>query len=115
MTGRVLFVSDDLMFWSRVASTAKALGRDARRIGDDAAMASAIAEGGLGLVIVDLAARGVDAAAWAPRLKTLDPAPELLAFGSHVDETALAGARAAGFDRVIPNSRFHRELAEILR
>jgi hypothetical protein len=65
-------------------------------------------------VLFDLGALALDAAAWAPRWKALDPAPELVAYGSHVDEASLARARAAGFDRVMPNSRFNRELPELL-
>jgi len=45
----------------------------------------------------------------------VSPSPELVAFGSHVDEAALSAARAAGFDRVMPNSRFQKELPDLVR
>jgi len=112
---RVIFVSDDLMFWSRVTGLARAAGVDAVRLSDEAAMERAFQEGGVVRVIADLACRGVDLTAWAAKWKTADPVPELVAFGSHVNEAALAAARAAGFDRVMPNSRFNRELPDLVR
>jgi DNA-binding response OmpR family regulator len=112
MSGKILFVSDDLLFWARFQALAKSSGRDARRIGDAAAMEGAFSEGGVARVIVDLGAKSVDALAWAARWKGVEPPPELIAYGAHVDETALFAARAAGFDQVMPNSRFHRSLAE---
>ena len=111
MSGRVLFVSDDLLFWARVQAAARSAGREARRIGSEQAMEEAFAEGGVLRVIFDLGSRSVDALSWAPRWKSADPAPELVAYGAHVDEAALFEARAAGFDQVMPNSRFHRSLA----
>jgi len=114
MSGKVLFVSDDVFFWARVHGLAKTLGRDAVRIGDEAAMDAAFRSGGVARVIVDLGARSVDARAWAQRWKGSSPAPQLIAFGSHVDEAAFAAAREAGFDLVMPNSRFNRQLAEWL-
>lgn len=114
MTGRLLFVSDDLFFWARVQAAARAAGREVRRIGSEAAMEEAFAQGGVGRVIFDLGSRSVDPLAWAPRWKSLDPPPELVAYGAHVDEAALFEARAAGFDHVMPNSRFHRDLPDFV-
>ena len=112
---RIVFVSEDVLFWSRVASLARSSGADAVRVGDEAAMERVFREGGVTRVIVDLGVRGIDLASWASRWAGIDPRPELIAFGSHVDEAALAAARAAGFDRVMPNSRFHREVGELVR
>lgn len=114
MSGRILFVSDDVMFWARVQAAATSLARDVARIGGEEAMNDAFRAGGVVRVIVDLGSRSVDALAWAARWKSASPAPELIAFGSHVDEAALSAARAAGFDRVMPNSAFHRSVAELL-
>jgi len=114
MDGKVLFVSDDVFFWARVQGTAKSLGREIQRVGDEAAMDAAFQAGGVRRVIVDLGIRSVDALAWAKRWKSIAPAPELIAFGSHVDEAGLAAARGAGFDQVMPNSKFNRSLAELL-
>jgi len=114
MTGKILFVSNDIFFWARVSGAAKSLGRDAVRIGDEAAMEKAFLEGGVARVIVDLGARSVDALAWAARWKGQAPVPQLIAFGSHVDEEAFAAAREAGFDHVMANSSFNRSLTDWL-
>ena len=115
MSGKILFVSDDVMFWATVRARAGALGCEIARIDGEAAMAAALASGVVTRVIADLGSRSVDACAWAPRWKALDPAPELVAFGSHVHEGSLAAARAAGFDRVMANSAFVRSLDDLLR
>jgi DNA-binding response OmpR family regulator len=114
MSGKILFVSDDVFFWARVHGLAKSLGRDAVRVGDDATMESAFQTGGVARVIVDLGSRSVDVLAWAARWKGAEPVPQLVAFGSHVDEAAFAAARDAGFDEVMANSRFSRSMADWL-
>jgi hypothetical protein len=42
------------------------------------------------------------------------PATAFVAFGSHVDTKALAAARAAGCDPVMPRSKFSAELPELI-
>ena len=114
MSERLVFVSDDVFFWARVTGLAKARGLEVVRVADEAAMDEAYRAGGASRVIVDLGCRSVDALAWAARWKASSPAPQLIAFGSHVHEAALAAARAAGFDHVMPNSKFNRELPDWL-
>jgi len=114
MSGKILFVSDDVMFWARVVAEARTLSREVARIDGETAMEEAFKAGGVARVIADLGSRSVNVLSWASRWKAAPSAPELVAFGSHVDEPALAAASAAGFDRVMPNSRFHRSLAELL-
>lgn len=113
-SGKVLLTTGDVLFWAGVHAAAKAAGVEAIRIGDEASMEKAFAEGGVRLVIADLAAPGIDVLAWAPRWKGADPAPRLIAYGSHVDVERMARAREAGFDEVMPNSRFHREYRDLL-
>ena len=115
MDGRILFVSDDVFFWAKVQAAAKAAGREALRIGDEATMETALAEGGVTRVLFDLGSKSVDPVRCVARWRVVSPNPELVAFGSHVDEGALAAARAAGFDQVLANSRFHRDLSELVR
>ena len=114
MNPRILFVSEDILFWGRVHALATSMARDVKRVGDEASMQAAFAEGGFSRVIVDLGCRAVDVLAWAPRLKGVSPPPVLIAFGSHVDDEAMTAARAAGFDHVMPNSRFSRSMREWL-
>lgn len=113
-SGKVLLATGDVLFWAGVHAAAKAAGVVAIRVGDEASMEKAYAEGGVRLVMADLATAGVDVLSWASRWKGLDPPPRLVAYGSHVDVDRMARAREAGFDEVMPNSRFHREYREIL-
>ena len=112
MKRKILFVSNDVMFWARVHSAAAAAGSAASRIADEGGMEAAFLEGGVSRVIVDLGSRTLDIPAWAARWKASTAPPQLVAFGSHVDEAALAAAENAGFDVVMANSRFHRTLSE---
>jgi CheY-like chemotaxis protein len=114
MSRRILFVSDDVMFWARIQTAARSAGREIVRIDGESAMEAAHRSGGVARVIVDLGSRSVDALAWAARWRASMDAPELVAFGSHVDDAALARARAAGFDRVMANSAFHRSVEELI-
>lgn len=115
MPGKILVITDDVFFWARILGAAKAAGRDAARIGDEAAMEAAFAAGGVDRVLADLNSRAVDVLAWAGRLKSLPAPPRLIAFGPHVDEAGQAAALAAGFDEAMPNSRFNRMLGDYLR
>ena len=114
MAERVLVVCDDLFFWARIESTARLLGRDAVRVTSEDAMEEAWREGGVGKILADLGARSVDVIGWAPRWKARPDPPTLIGFVSHVHVEAEERARAAGFDSVLPNSRFSRTLAELL-
>ncbi|HEX4826499.1 MAG TPA: hypothetical protein VFV19_19545 [Candidatus Polarisedimenticolaceae bacterium] len=114
MSGRILFVSDDIMFWARVRAAADAASREIVRIDGEAAMEDAFRRGDVSRVLVDLSCRSLDVYAWAGRWKASATAPDLVAFGSHVDEAALVAARDAGFDTVMPNSRFHRTVGALI-
>jgi hypothetical protein len=59
------------------------------------------------VVVVDLTRYGDAIGA----LRSVAPAELLVAYGPHVDEAGADAARAAGADRVLPRSRFFRDLA----
>lgn len=115
MNDRILVVCDDLFFWARIEAAAQALGRSAFRVSDDPSMERAFAEGCVGHIVADLGARGIDAFSWARRWKARDNPPRLTGFVSHVDLAAQERAREAGFDVVVPKSRFVRDLSGLLR
>ncbi len=111
MRSVVLFVSEDLLFWPTVAAAAARAGRQVVRVPGEEEMARAFREGGVARIVADLDVRSLDLLAWARRWKRIEEPPELIGFGSHVDDDALERALDGGFDRVLPRSRFHRELA----
>lgn len=114
MAPTILVVCDDLFFWARIEGAARALDRSVERVRDLEAAERRIRDGAVRRVLVDLSASGLDVLACARRWKAVAEPPELVAFGSHVDEAALAAARAAGFDRVLARSRFTTALPSLL-
>ena len=61
------------------------------------------------LIVVDLA-RVDDLGA----VRRAAPHGRIIAFGPHVDDTALEAARQAGIDEVMPRSQFFRQINELL-
>jgi CheY-like chemotaxis protein len=109
MSETVLVLCDDLLFWSRIQGAARAAGVPVARAAGDRAIPESVRR-----VLVDLQASSLDPYAWAARWKAAGHAPELVAFGSHVDLEAQARAREAGFDRVLSRSAFVHELTALL-
>jgi hypothetical protein len=92
----IVALVDDLMDRSRVTAALP----DARyaRSADDCAEAT--------VVLVDLTRHGGDVAA----VRAAAPGAHIVAFGPHVDDGALAAARADGADTVLPRSRFFADV-----
>ena len=97
MNALVVALVGDLMDRSRL----DALGEIAWASSAETA-ANLATDTGADTVVVDIARYGSQIRA----LRDLAPALFIVAFGSHVDATALADARSAGADRVLPRSRF---------
>ena len=98
---RVVALVSDLMDRSRVSAAVP----DVVFAADPAACADA------DVVIVDLARH---AALVAP-VRTVAPATRIVAFGPHVDDELLAGARRDGADVVLARSQFFRDPAAALQ
>jgi hypothetical protein len=98
---RVVALVGDLMDRSRLVSA----------IPDLEVVASAADVADADVVVVDLArhAGALEAA------RAAAPRAFVVAFGPHVDDDALAAARAAGADLVLPRSRFFRDPAAALQ
>ncbi len=109
-----LILTQDLFFASKVTGTGAALGLTVRSLGTLDALREELAAGDVGLVILDLEHR---TAAPADVLAAIpaDAAIATLAFGPHVQTERLAAAQSAGFQQVMPRSKFSASLAEILR
>jgi hypothetical protein len=104
----VIALVRDLMFSSKITSTARAAGVTVKIIRDPAQLSAQPAQ----CLLVDLNQEGAIAAAAQWRTTTGKPA---IGFVSHVDSTTITQAREAGIDRVMPRSQFVASLQKILQ
>ncbi len=109
-----LLLSDDLIFTSRVTGTGTGVGVAVRVAKSPGTLLNLARQQPPGCVILDLSNPGLNIAEFVAALKTLDPPPTVVAYGSHVDAATLNAARAAGCDHVMPRSQFVEELPKQL-
>jgi hypothetical protein len=107
----ILLLTRDVFFASKVTGTAQQLGLRAETVMTLELLRERIANGDVTGVILDLGS-GI---APADIVAAATPRPKLIAFGAHVDSAALQTAQDAGFDDVMPRSRFSATLPELLR
>ncbi len=116
---RVLALTPDLLFGSRVQAALAGAGHDVELIGEPdnlrARLAAERRPEGL-VLVVDLTIPELDGAGL---VESLAAAGELagvrtLGFYSHVDASAREAAERAGFDLAVPRSRMAREAGELL-
>lgn len=101
-----VMLCDDLLFSSKVTTTARALGLTVVPAKTaDAAIANAKAIHAV-TVFVELHTPGLVLTPFLESLRAIDPTPRIIAFGSHVDAAGLKAARTAGCDLVMPRSKF---------
>ena len=110
-----LLLSRDLIFTSKITSTARALGRRVLVAGNSALAASMIEQWSPKLVFVDLAAGDLVAPEALIAFRALAPETPFVAFGSHVDTASLDAATAAGCEEVMPRSKFTNVLPDLIR
>ena len=111
-----LLLSRDLIFTSKVTGTAAALGHRVLVAGNVALVRAMLAAWTPTVVFVDLAAGDlVGSPSLLQYREVAPPGTPFVAFGSHVDTEALANAKSAGCDPVMPRSRFTVELPTLIR
>jgi CheY-like chemotaxis protein len=117
---RVLALTRDLMFGSRVQSGLTAAGHEVQLQGDAVLVRELLAPRPAGdpvaVLIVDLTDAELDGAGALEALRERGALEGVrtLAFYSHVEADTRARAEQAGFDLVVPRSRMAREGAELL-
>ena len=110
-----LLLSRDLIFTSKVTGTAGAMGHRMMVAGSVALASAMLARWTPVVVFLDLGAGDlVSSASIQDYRRIAPPGTPFLAFGSHVDVQALADAKAAGCDPVLPRSRFTTELPALI-
>lgn len=108
-----LLVTTDLMATSAADGAAAQAGVALQTVAPAAAAESANAS--TRFVALDLTAKVADLPAWIAAVRESAPHATLLAYGPHVHETRLEGARDSGFDLVVSRGQFHRQMAELLK
>jgi CheY-like chemotaxis protein len=112
----VLALVDDLMFRSKIKSTAAPLGVAVTFAGSSDAALTAMRAARPALVILDLNNPRTDPLGTISAMKK-DPALTSIptvGYVSHVDVATIDAARAAGVDDVLARSAFSMRLAELL-
>lgn len=113
----IIAIVRDLFFAIRIRDTLRPHGYAVAVAGSAPALAEALAAAPVpDLVIIDLAFAGIDPPGTIARLKA-DPATRavpVLAFGSHLDQVSRDAAKAAGADRVVPNSKLAEALPDLV-
>lgn len=108
-----LLLSDDLLFKSRIAGSARSLGLELVAVSKAADLLAKAQANPPACVLIDLQNPGLDIAGLAKGLKEAGN-PYLVAYGSHVDAASLKAARDAGCDLVLPRSKFVETLEKEL-
>jgi CheY-like chemotaxis protein len=116
---RVLALTADLLFGSRVQGALVAAGHEVELIVDGGRLRDRLADGAApqaDVLVVDLTDDQLDGAAVVAALNSggeLD-STRTLGFYSHVEADARERAERAGFDLVVPRSRMAREGAALV-
>ncbi|WP_422924066.1 response regulator [Singulisphaera sp. PoT] len=111
-----ILLSRDLIFTSKITGTARELGYRVQVVGTLNLASTVIEESRPRVVFVDLSAGDLVSLPAIIAYRKLAPTETtFLAFGSHVDTQALAGAKSAGCDPVMPRSKFSAELPDLIR
>jgi DNA-binding NarL/FixJ family response regulator len=100
-------ICDDLIFTSRVTTTARAKGLVVTPVRSAEEAVRRAREASPACVIVDLHTAGGDLPALLVGLREACPTmPRVVAYGSHVNKELLQAARDTGCDIVLPRSKF---------
>jgi len=112
----VLYLTNDLLFSSRVSGAAANLGVDLQIVGSVAHLLQhADASIDCSLVLVDLTLSALELDAAVQAIREFLPQARIVAYGPHVHEILLTAAAAAGCDEVLSRGQFDREFGRLLR
>ena len=105
---KALALVSDLIFSSRITAEAKAAGAQVQILRKPEQLDQA--EGDLLLVDLNLSGATIAAATWQQKTGR-----RTVGFVSHIDSATIASAREAGFEEIMPRSRFIQVLPQLLR
>ena len=108
-----LFLSDDLMFGSRVSHAAQQQAVTFQHLMDPAALAQSLEMDQLKMLILDLSSSCFCPDAVMQNVRDAGLQIKTLAFGPHVQTGKLAKAEQAGFEQVVSNGQFAGMLPQL--
>jgi len=111
----VLAVATDLIFETLIRTAAEAQGRSYRAARTIAQLQAELSQGTAVLVLVDMEANGLRPEEAIACCKEQRPAPAVIAYYPHVQTRLAEAATTAGADLVLPRSKFHERLGDLLR
>lgn len=116
---RVLVLTGDLLFGSRVQGELVAAGNEVELLGDRDRLSARLTDPEASrpeVLVADLTDERLQGAAIVASLAAAGELEHVrtLAFYSHVDVAAREQAEAAGFEMIVPRSRMAREGAELI-
>lgn len=106
---RVALVGTDLMDRTRIGDAAEAAGYELLVWRNPGAIAAGLETAAPAIALVDLS----HPAATEAIARLTDAGVRTVAFGAHVDDLAMAAARALGADEVLPRARFFARLSSL--
>ncbi len=105
----------DLIFATKIASTARSLGVQVANIRTLDQLTERLSSNHDALVLIDLEAADLDPIHAIELCKQSEHQPRTIAFGSHVRSDLLGAARRAGADEVLARSGFVGRLPSMLQ
>lgn len=112
---RILGLIRDLMFRSKIDAAAQSLGVEVAYVSTLELLAQRCADIKPSVVMVDLSEKTFAPEQTMAVLRACAPGAKVIGFASHVDLKALAGAREAGFERVLSRQEFAAQIPALLR
>jgi hypothetical protein len=111
--GTVVVLCPDLFFLVAIRNTLRRLAFEPFVVKNTDELEESASSQAPSLVVIDISAIGADG-----NWDAVDPyvrhGVPLLAFGPHKDVDAFRAAKDAGITRVVANSQFHREMADLI-
>jgi DNA-binding NarL/FixJ family response regulator len=112
---QVAFLTNDLLFSSRVMSLARQVGIDMKVVGARQAFLDQAAASECVLALIDLEHPAAAMKDLVRDLHRRENAPKIVAYGPHVKESLLGAAQEAGADSVLSRGQFDKQIGGILQ
>ena len=115
MTIDVVYLTNDLMFSSRVMSLARAAGISLKVVGSRKALCDHVADASPAVAFVDLEHSDSQIDLLVRELASSGNPPKIVAYGPHVKQSLLDAAQAGGADSVLSRGQFDKQVGSILQ